>query len=363
MSIHKAPVELYDQQLQDKVGRFKELMAPFSDREISVFSSPAKHYRMRAEFKMWHEKGKVHYAMYEQGQYKRPFIIDEYDIGSERMNELMPTLLSELNQNDELKHRLFQAEFLTTTTGEAVVTLIYHRQLNDDWQVQAETLSTKLKAHIIGRSRKQKRVIGADNVFETMTVGGRNYRYQQVESSFTQPNASICNTMLNWATESTQSIAGDLLELYCGNGNFTLPLSQNFDKVLATEISKTSVNSALLNIKDNQIDNIEIARMSSEEFSQAMDGEREFRRLKHIDLSSYNFSTVFVDPPRAGLDDHTVDIVKGFEHIIYVSCNPETLCNNLTSICDSHEIIELAMFDQFPYTHHIEAGVVLKCKS
>ena len=92
----------------------------------------------------------------------------------------------------------------------------------------------------------------------------------------------------------------DLLELYCGNGNFTAVLAQHFKSVLATEISKISVRSAETNFTHNKVDNVSVVRMSSEEFTQALNGERPFRRLKDIDLDSYNFSTIFVDPPRAG---------------------------------------------------------------
>ncbi|TOJ95044.1 tRNA (uridine(54)-C5)-methyltransferase TrmA, partial [Vibrio parahaemolyticus] len=69
------------------------------------------------------------------------------------------------------------------------------------------------------------------------------------------------------------------LELYCGNGNFSLALAQNFDRVLATELAKPSVVSAQYNIAANKIDNVQILRLSAEEFTQAIEGKREFRRL------------------------------------------------------------------------------------
>ena len=72
--------------------------------------------------------------------------------------------------------------------------------------------------------------------------------------------------MLTWACDAAQNLGKDMLELYCGNGNFTLPLSQHFNQVLATEVSKTSVNAAQWNIEANQITNLKIARLSAEEF-------------------------------------------------------------------------------------------------
>ena len=100
--------------------------------------------------------------------------------------------------------------------------------------------------------------------------------------------------------------------------------------------------------------------MSSEDFCQALDGVRPFRRLQHIDLDSYSFSTLFLDPPRAGLDDLTLQLAMKFDNILYISCNPLTLRENLKVIGNSHRIEHFAVFDQFPYTHHLECGVLLK---
>ena len=190
-------------------------------------------------------------------------------------------------------------------------------------------------------------------------MDGKSLIYRQVENSFTQPNAQMNIKMLEWARECTRNSEGDLLELYCGNGNFSIALAENFRKVLATEISKSSVNSAQYNIVQNGAENLQIIRMSAEEFTQAMNGVREFNRLKGIDLKAYECNTIFVDPPRAGLDQATLDMVQGYESILYISCNPETLAENLNQLCQTHRVERAALFDQFPYTHHIESGVWL----
>ena len=129
--------------------------------------------------------------------------------------------------------------------------------------------------------------------------------------------------------------------------------------MLATEIAKPSVAAAQFNIAANQINNLQIIRMSAEEFTQAMQGVREFNRLKGIDLKAYECNTIFVDPPRAGLDADTVKLVQHYERILYISCNPHTLCDNLQKLSHTHRIEKAALFDQFPYTEHMEAGVWL----
>merc|ERR1712032_524445 len=79
----------------------------------------------------------------------------------------------------------------------------------------------------------------------------------------------------------------------------------------------------------------------------------------HVDLSSYRLGTVLVDPPRAGLGVEVASCLTGFERIVYISCNPETLRKDLQVLCKTHEIKRIAAFDQFPYTEHLEAGVLL----
>ena len=93
-----------------------------------------------------------------------------------------------------------------------------------------------------------------------------------------------------------------------------------------------------------------------------MAGDRPFRRLAALrePLSSFEFETLLVDPPRAGLDSDTLGLAKGFARILYISCNPQSLIENVAELNETHSIEALAFFDQFPYTEHLESGVILK---
>ena len=82
-----------------------------------------------------------------------------------------------------------------------------------------------------------------------------------MEGCFSQPNGEVCQHMLSWAqrvcappegTERTE----DLLELYCGNGNFTIPLARNFRKVIATEVSRVAVAAGRHNLAANNVHNV-----------------------------------------------------------------------------------------------------------
>lgn len=363
MTPEQLPIEHYDAQLEEKVTRLQTLMTPFAAPEVDVFRSPVSHYRMRAEFRLWHEGDDLYHIIFDQ-QTRERIRVDRFPAASQLINALMPRLIAAVRNNKTLRHKLFQVDYLSTLSNQIVVSMLYHRALTEEWQQEAEALRDALRAEgfdvqLIGRATKTKICLDRDYVDEYLPVGGKDIIYRQVENSFTQPNAAMNIQMLEWALEVTKDSSGDLLELYCGNGNFSLALARNFNRVLATEIAKPSVASAQYNIAVNNIDNVQIIRMSAEEFTEAMKGKRQFRRLEGIDLQSYQCETIFVDPPRSGLDADTVKMVQAYPRILYISCNPQTLCENLATLSETHTVEKLALFDQFPYTHHMECGVLL----
>lgn len=359
----------YRRQLLLKEQYLRRSLAPFYQGSLQVFCSTIKNYRMRSEFRVWHEGENCSYAMFTKGQKPSPSSVirlTSYPAASVAINRLMPQLMELIRHNRELKQRLFQVDFLSTTTNEVLLTMAYHRQLDDNWQLQASLLAKKLQISIVGRSRKQKLIIGNDYVTEKMNLSinakSHQFSYRQPAAAFTQPNAVVCRQMLNWAVAQTASIGGDLLELYCGNGNFSLPMAMVYKNVLATEMSKVAIAAARYNALDNGLKNLQVVRLKAEEFAAAYFAKREFFRLKSqgINLQNYNFSTVLVDPPRAGIDEAGLVFLSEFEYILYISCNVNTLCANLAKLNSSHSVISAAMFDQFPYTKHIEAAVMLR---
>ncbi|MBB1477560.1 tRNA (uridine(54)-C5)-methyltransferase TrmA [Shewanella sp. SG41-3] len=355
----------YDAQLQQKRIKLEKTFADFNPPALEVFASEPMHYRMRAEFRMWHDGDDLYYYMFDKALNAK-VRCDQYLPAGVLINEMMAELIAELIPNPALRYKLFQIDFLSTLSGEILVSLLYHRQLDEEWREQATLLKAKLSAqfnvNIIGRARKQKIDLDKDYVTETLTINAKQLHYKQIENSFTQPNAKVSVKMLEWAIDVTQNSQGDLLELYCGNGNFTIALAQNFKRVLATELAKPSVDAAQYNIDINQVNNVQIIRMSAEDFSDAMAKKRQFRRLEGIDLDSYDCNTIFVDPPRAGIDPETLKLIQGYERILYISCNPETLNDNLQTLSQTHKISRFALFDQFPYTDHMESGVLLQRK-
>ena len=220
----------------------------------------------------------------------------------------------------------------------------------------------------------------ADENFTRKDLGVQNSAPQNfIEQNLTEQNLdcekkSAQNSACKNSTEQNSSCkqhvvrpessgARDLLELYCGHGNFTIPLAAKFNRVLASEISKSSIANARINCELNGVCNAQFVRLSADELMSAFARKREFERLKGIDIFSYDFSHVLIDPPRAGLEPSVIDFIKNFQNLIYISCNPQTLFENLHSLCATHEVRRFAIFDQFAHTAHIECGVLLRRRS
>jgi tRNA (uracil-5-)-methyltransferase len=345
---------------------FQQLQMPAPE----LFRSPTSHYRCRAEFRIWHDGDDLYHIMFDPFT-KTRHRIDYFPVAVKPIADLMPALMEALKAQPQLRKSLYQIDYLSGLSGELLVSLIYKKQLPENWAELAVTLKQTLLAKLpagqqldfIGRARKQKVLVDRDFVLEQLTVDQRQLIYKQVENSFSQPNGAVNQQMLNWACGISRHIAAaaqqntDLLELYCGNGNFSLALAPYFRKVVATELSKVSIKAAEFNIAANQISNVQVLAMSAEDVSAAL---QTGNQLKHLDLSAMQLDTVLVDPPRAGLDADTVQLVSRFQDILYISCNPQTLADNLTTLSATHQVEAFAMFDQFPYTHHMECGVWLR---
>jgi tRNA (uracil-5-)-methyltransferase len=347
----------YEEQLHKKVKLNRDRFKDFYRGDISVYKSLQQNYRSRSEFKIWHDGDIMHYAMNHISKQGVVFI-NECPQVNEYISGLMPKLLKAITDK-KIGFKLFGADFLSSSSGEIVVSLLYHRKLDDDWKKIATTIADELDIYIIGRSRKQKVVIKQDYITEILNIDDEKYSFNYIENSFTQPNPKVNEQMISWALKSLTDSDADLLELYCGAGNFTIPFAKKFNKVLATEISKSSINAAKTNMLLNDVSNIEFVRMSVEEFTQALDGVREFRRMKDIDINSYNINSIFVDPPRSGMNEASCEAASRCDNILYISCNPETLVRDLEILSKTHEVEDMVLFDQFPYTHHVEMGVKL----
>lgn len=338
--------------------------------EPAVYPSKPVHYRMRAEFAIYFDNDTMHYVMYKPNtKPKERIFVDSFDKAHEAIYKLMPDLSALLQKDEELKHKLFEIDFLTNQKGDVIVSLIYHKKLDETATLRRLEKLRDLLCHMghkvsfTAHAKKQLIKCPDDTIVEEYKLKDGNVSLYQVEGTFTQPNATTCSAMLEFARECSQGMHNtDLLELYCGSGTFTTALAPYYRQVLATEVARVPTQTALKNLRLNHIDNTKLVRLSALEVTQALNKERSFNRLNEqdIDLDSYNFKTLLIDPPRAGLaSEEALSFTARFDRVIYISCGPESFASDLSYLIRTHDIVKLSFFDQFPYTSHLESGALL----
>ncbi|CCK04770.1 tRNA (Uracil54-C5-)-methyltransferase [Cronobacter sakazakii 701] len=150
MTPEHLPIDQYDAQLAEKTERLQSMMAPFAAPAPEVFRSPVSHYRMRAEFRLWHDGDDLYHIIFDQETRSR-IRVDSFPAASELINALMPRMIAGIRDNRTLRHKLFQIDYLTTRSQQAVVSLLYHRALDDAWREEATRLRDALRARGLRR--------------------------------------------------------------------------------------------------------------------------------------------------------------------------------------------------------------------
>ena len=143
-----------------------------------------------------------------------------------------------------------------------------------------------------------------------------------------------------------------VLDAYCGIGTISLCASKYVKKVTGVEIVKEAIVDAKKNAKLNNIDNAEFLLGDAGEVFERLTAQGE------------KYSTVFVDPPRKGLDQKFIDTLLRLkpEKVVYVSCEPETLARDIKLLSQIYKINQIQPVDMFPMTFHVETIVGLSLK-
>ncbi len=127
----------YDEQLNYKIQREKNRFSNLTTCDFDIIKSTPKNFRNRAEFRVWWEKDEQNnkdILTYAMNDFNKEILkIDSCEIVNEDIKNLMPKLLTELEKSMILSFRLFAIEFLVSSTSDMLVTLIYHKKLEDEW--------------------------------------------------------------------------------------------------------------------------------------------------------------------------------------------------------------------------------------
>lgn len=136
-----------------------------------------------------------------------------------------------------------------------------------------------------------------------------------------------------------------VLDLFCGLGNFALPLAQMVREVVAVEGVATMVARAAENAASNNLHN---TRFFQADLSQP---------LSDAEWAREGFSAVLLDPPRDGAFEVVRKLASlGAKRLVYVSCNPATLARDTVELVrQGYRLKRAGILDMFPQTAHVEA--------
>ncbi len=175
----------------------------------------------------------------------------------------------------------------------------------------------------------------------------QSLEYYFQPTDFIQVNAAINQAMVSLAVNLLGiGKAHAILDLFCGLGNFSLPLAKYGGRVTAVEGDALLVERARFNAEHNRVKNVEfhVANLSSEDLSSP--------------FLTQTYDRVLLDPPRTG----ALDIIRQLdlrhtERLVYVSCNPATLARDAAILVNEKGFClqQAGVMDMFPHTAHIES--------
>ena len=342
--------QIKSQTLKDNLQRIGKLEA---EQWLQPIVGPAWKYRRRARLavKDVPAKGRVLVGFRER---HAPFITDMHrcEVLAAPVDGMIDPL-SEMIGCLSIKARLPQIEVAVAENAVAMVFRVLDPPSDED-----KALLSEFGAHHDVRIYLQPG--GLDSVsllypegdVEALTYSLPEFdiRIEFDAIGFVQVNAEINQRMVSRAIELLDPQADDrVLDLYCGIGNFSLPLAKRSGTVLGVEGETSLVSAAVENAKLNDVRNATFRQADLN----AIDGNEGW--LKE------GWDRVLLDPARSGAAEIVkhMDII-GAARIVYVSCHPGTLARDAGTLVNEHGYTceAAGIIDMFPHTAHVESIAV-----
>lgn len=219
------------------------------------------------------------------------------------------------------------------TKGDESILKEYGDKLGITWYTQSGSLETI------------KPLVEPVNL--TYSITDHNIEMSFLPNDFTQVNFALNQKMINLAIELLDLNSEDeVIDLFCGLGNFTLPISQYVKRIVGIEGDRGLVERAKANADANEITN---ASFYKADLFEDVSGFEWFRGQK--------YNKALIDPARTG----AIEIVEllpklSIERLVYVSCNPATLARDTARLIElGFSLMSAGVMDMFPQTAHVES--------
>lgn len=334
----------HDGQVEAKQAALSQLMKKFSEINVEqvapIVSSPVG-YRRRTRMSVKLDKqGKLQLG-FRQRQSQNIVAISECPVLANELNTLIKPLYSCL---DNLRGRRVIGHVELTLADNTPVLLVrttktLHAEDKEALVAFAEAWSVSLYLH--QSDDEPARLAGEAPYY---CLDGINLAFSP--DDFIQVNSDINRGMVAQALEWLALEKDDaVLDLFCGLGNFSLPIASRVNSVTGIEGVEKMVKRASSNAALNGLGNAL--------FYQAdLNGE-----LQRGQWRTASFNKVLLDPARAGAAGIMEFVAQsGASHVVYVSCNPSTLARDSRVLVEKgYHLVKLGMLDMFPHTGHLES--------
>jgi 23S rRNA (uracil1939-C5)-methyltransferase len=310
-------------------------------RPLTILPSPrTDHYRLRSQFSVRAAGEKQKIGFFRQGSYNLVEVDDAFLLAP-----LINKTLKTVRSLERHLPPLTEIHINATPGGEAHLLFFSgHNSLP-----LPESFFTDLRESvpevigITGFANRRKAFVLGNN---TLTLEQNGLTFHATEGNFYQvnweQNRNMVHTVLDFATLTGKET---VLDLYCGIGNFALPLAQGARSVIGIESGYSAIEDAKANAALNAIKNAEFIADDMQ------------KGLKELIGRKLRADVIVLDPPRAGATLKTLERILAFvpQKIVYVSCNPATLARDLKFFhLFGFRLDRLQPVDMFPYTYHIE---------
>ena len=335
---HQGQVAAKQQSLGELMGKFARTGEQVE--QVTPITSDEWQYRRCARLSIMPKGGELKVG-FRKKQSKEIVDVEHCPVLAQSLNELLPALRTLLSQLKGRKH-LGHVELVEADNGRVV--LIRHLQPFSDKDMTAIRQFAdqhQLMLYLAPTSDALDSISGPAPYYE---LDGLELVFSPKD--FIQVNREVNQKMVAQAMDWLAVGPDDrVLDLFCGLGNFSLPLAKQAKALVGVEGVDEMVHRASENAKNNQQVNAEFYQANLEEDVTTKSWAKE------------KFSKVLLDPARAGaagVMQHVVNL--GPERVVYVSCNPATLARDSQVLLkQGYQLERLGMMDMFPHTGHLES--------
>ncbi len=339
-------------QLVENLARLGAVQA---ERLLPPLRGPVWNYRRRARvgIKLVPRKGKVLVGFRERSS---PYVADlqECHVLVEPVGALM-TPLGQMVEQLTIASRVPQAE--VAVADDAVVLVL--RVLDAPTAADLERMAAFGREHAV---RIYLQPGGPDTIAPLDPASGSaplSYRLPQHDvtiqfepTDFIQVNGALNQAMVDRALEVLEPAPTDtVLDLFCGLGNFSLPLARRAAQVVAVEGDAALVGRARDNAARNGIANVEFHVADL------------FKDVAGLPWTRRRYDRVLLDPPRAGAKEILPLVAgSGAQRVVYISCHSGSLARDAGLLVREHgfRLTATGVMDMFPHTTHVEAMAVFE---